>query len=247
LSSYLIQTISIQLLDRRGMNICGPYQFGCLDYYSNYLVEREYAICGCLPACSSISFESEVVLTELNMSSISEDHQKGYQYSRFTFYFKEKQFMASERTELYGTTDFLANCGGILGLCLGVSVISILEVVYFCTVRLCCNLKRNKSVTIFVEELQYFRYKTSRVAKTVRELVVNYSDKTTIQGIKYVADAHLSLLERVWWASTVVASVFCCGSLMNSLINRFDQSPLIISYANEENSVTQVKIGSYNF
>lgn len=43
--------------------------------------------------------------------------------------------MTSKRSELYGMTDFLANCGGIMGLCMGISLLSLVELVYFCSVR----------------------------------------------------------------------------------------------------------------
>lgn len=61
--------------------------------------------------------------------------------SRVSIFFKEAQFLTSRRSELYGTTDFLANCGGLLGLFMGVSILSIVEIAYFCSVRLCTNLR----------------------------------------------------------------------------------------------------------
>lgn len=45
---------------------------------------------------------------------------------------------------MYGKTDFVANCGGLLGLFMGVSVLSIVEALYFCTLRLSCNLRRRR-------------------------------------------------------------------------------------------------------
>lgn len=65
--------------------------------------------------------------------------------SRLSIFFKEKQFITSRRSELYGPTDFLANCGGLLGLFMGVSLLSIVEMVYYCTLRLCCNLRARKN------------------------------------------------------------------------------------------------------
>lgn len=62
--------------------------------------------------------------------------------ARVTIFFKEMQFITSERNELYGSTDFLANCGGLLGLFMGFSFLSSVEIIYFLTVRLWCNLKR---------------------------------------------------------------------------------------------------------
>lgn len=72
------------------------------------------------------------------------------QPARLSIYFKENQFITSRRSELYGSTDFLAAIGGLLGLFMGVSVLSIVEIIYFCTLRLCCNLRsrngrRNKN------------------------------------------------------------------------------------------------------
>lgn len=51
------------------------------------------------------------------------------------------QFLASERNELYGYVDFFSNTGGLLGLFIGVSVTSLIEILYFLTLRLGCNIK----------------------------------------------------------------------------------------------------------
>lgn len=36
-----------------------------------------------------------------------------------------------ERHELYGWVQFIANCGGLLGLFMGFSIVSIIEIVYY--------------------------------------------------------------------------------------------------------------------
>lgn len=50
--------------------------------------------------------------------------------------------MTSQRNELYGQTEFWANCGGILGLFTGFSFISLIEILYFATLRFVCNVKK---------------------------------------------------------------------------------------------------------
>ena len=55
-------------------------------------------------------------------------------------YFNEQHFIMRLRRELYTWTDFLANIGGLMGLCLGISTISILEFIYFFTARLYYNI-----------------------------------------------------------------------------------------------------------
>lgn len=41
-----------------------------------------------------------------------------------------------EKTELYTLADFLANCGGLLGVFCGFSVLSLFEIVFYATLRL---------------------------------------------------------------------------------------------------------------
>ena len=39
--------------------------------------------------------------------------------------------MRNERDELYGELDMISNIGGLLGLCMGFSMLSAVEMVYF--------------------------------------------------------------------------------------------------------------------
>ncbi|KPJ13859.1 Sodium channel protein Nach [Papilio machaon] len=98
--------------------------------------------CRCLPACTSIEYEAETsqadydwkaLYTAFNIT-IGEDilDQK---FARVMIFFKEAQFITSRRSELYGQTDFLANCGGLLGLFMGFSILSVAEILYFLTLR----------------------------------------------------------------------------------------------------------------
>ncbi len=43
-------------------------------------------------------------------------------------YFKNMHFIRQQRGEFYGFVDFFSNVGGLIGLCLGVSAISVVEV-----------------------------------------------------------------------------------------------------------------------
>ena len=60
-------------------------------------------------------------------------------------YFDKLHFIMHQRGELYTFTDFLANIGGLMGLCLGISAMSILEFVYFFTARLYFNIVTPRS------------------------------------------------------------------------------------------------------
>ncbi|KAM3965775.1 pickpocket protein 28 [Aphomia sociella] len=110
--------------------------------------------CKCLPACTSIEYEAETSQADYDWKAIFRAYKldippemNDMMYSRVMVFFKEPQFITSRRSELYGQTDFLANCGGLLGLFMGFSILSMVEILYFFTLRLWCviwNRRRNK-------------------------------------------------------------------------------------------------------
>lgn len=63
------------------------------------------------------------------------------QFASISIFFKENQFIASRRSEQIGLTDFVASCGGLLGLFMGVSILSIVEFIYYFSLRLFCSIR----------------------------------------------------------------------------------------------------------
>lgn len=140
--------------------VCGLLKLKCVEN-----VENEYAIeimtkkannCNCLPACHSISYDAELSMAKYDRHDAiiakypwfknQTKRSKYLKHLRIFISFKDEQFFASRRSELYGKTDFIANCGGIMGLFMGVSLLSIVEMVYFSTLRLGCNLRKRRII-----------------------------------------------------------------------------------------------------
>lgn len=59
--------------------------------------------------------------------------------------FKSKDFIAIIRSETSKVADFVANCGGLLGLFMGISMLSVVELVYFFSLRWCCIMKQERA------------------------------------------------------------------------------------------------------
>uniref|UniRef100_A0A182RXW0 Pickpocket n=1 Tax=Anopheles funestus TaxID=62324 RepID=A0A182RXW0_ANOFN len=98
--------------------------------------------CNCLPACRSVDYDVEITQTLRDIDNylranneLPQDISDKYLITTLAIYFKESYFITSKRSELYGWVDFLANCGGLLGLFMGVSILSLLEIFYFLTIR----------------------------------------------------------------------------------------------------------------
>lgn len=63
--------------------------------------------CNCLPQCESLKYEFELVKTNFK-SHLSENKR----VASLKVFFKDNEFVPLKRFQLYGTVDFLANCGG---------------------------------------------------------------------------------------------------------------------------------------
>ncbi|KAG5867982.1 Pickpocket protein 28, partial [Gonioctena quinquepunctata] len=147
----------------KSTKICGSGSQECMLDARTELLEREVALglsnfdqersdipidCDCLPACTSLTYNAEYSQGKFEWENLFQAFRvnfsefPGVQMTRLSIFFKEQQFITSERNELYGQTDFLANCGGILGLFTGFSFLSIVEIFYFLSLRLMCNVNR---------------------------------------------------------------------------------------------------------
>jgi len=98
--------------------------------YLNDLVEQSK--CLCLDQCNSIDYNIEIIDTKIADRDTLE----------MSFRFKDNEFIPLIRKHQYKLVDFLSQCGGLMGLFAGVSALSIIELLYFMTLRVCSNLIR---------------------------------------------------------------------------------------------------------
>ncbi|CAB3239600.1 unnamed protein product [Arctia plantaginis] len=135
--------------------ICTELSQGCMNLARDKMVEIEATdpnrTCRCLPSCNSVDYEAEILKTDYNLKDLLQvvynvrnlTVDDDTQYSKLEMYFKRSRFVSMHRSELFGLTDFLANIGGLLGLFLGFSFLSLVELFYFLTLRLWCTLKKD--------------------------------------------------------------------------------------------------------
>ncbi|CAG9863466.1 unnamed protein product [Phyllotreta striolata] len=105
--------------------------------------------CECLPLCSDLTYNVETSQSKWNwLESFPKRNSSAVlmkmlaaRRSKLILYMKPSDFIFSERNELYGPLDFLANFGGLLGLFTGFSMLSVMEALYFFTLRMFCNVR----------------------------------------------------------------------------------------------------------
>ncbi|KAL1377438.1 hypothetical protein pipiens_004178 [Culex pipiens pipiens] len=121
------------------------------------------SFCNCMSACSSIQYQSEITQSsydymesiDLRIRPLFGNHSNfttSIRMSKVSIHFKEAEFLSMRRGELFGLTDFIANCGGVLGLCLGVSFVSLVELLYYCVARPLQLLKTVRNNVIVVKD-----------------------------------------------------------------------------------------------
>lgn len=161
--------------------ICGLQEFDCgreaeielfEDMNYNLLSDDEHSRkrekCHCKPACTSINYYTEMSQVEFDFKKVVKPKSYGGQsmldhedlvISYVAIYFKQKDFLNMKREELYGWRDFIANIGGLMGLFMGVSVISLAEIIYHLTLRFAVNLRINKKKSRVVRSIHVEAFK----------------------------------------------------------------------------------------
>uniref|UniRef100_T1GE13 Uncharacterized protein n=1 Tax=Megaselia scalaris TaxID=36166 RepID=T1GE13_MEGSC len=109
-----------------GGNLMECYQKAEIELSEDYSQELS---CKCLPSCTTISYDIETSQTKYYKYPNYLVKEKDFlnktifspiDVSSLHISFKEKDFIALRRSELYGFSDFFANIGGLFGLFLGI-------------------------------------------------------------------------------------------------------------------------------
>ncbi|XP_037044653.1 sodium channel protein Nach-like [Bradysia coprophila] len=129
--------------------------------------------CSCLPSCSEHRYEVQTILSrrypedKLNSTTINQKLVDLHEATTLSVHFKDLTCIKYRR-DMYMTWDgLLAAFGGIFGLCLGGSVLSLVEMVYYFTLRLF-----NRVVAIIQKDQP-----PTRQVSPVKKHKPNYSEK----------------------------------------------------------------------
>ncbi|XP_075167592.1 pickpocket protein 28-like [Haematobia irritans] len=143
----------------KDMPVCGEDKLYCYKKAYSQLLMKQFNDgqvpdepvddCNCMPGCTSLEYDIEIsegyfdlvnTFKAFDIVSDDNDFRSNHKMSKLLIYFKENQFITSKRSELYGITELLANFGGVFGLFMGISILSIVELIYHFTLRLWSNI-----------------------------------------------------------------------------------------------------------
>ena len=134
-----------------GSIICNRKKASCYEkvLYDIAHSETNYSCNYCLPACFEINYDREISSSKLGTGFITSEtipsRDVNYIHNNLAIihiFFNDNAYGGFTKSELIGFTEFLSNTGGLLGLFMGFSVISLIEIIYFLSLRPYCARKR---------------------------------------------------------------------------------------------------------
>ncbi|XP_068083962.1 pickpocket protein 28 [Anabrus simplex] len=137
---YTQENCEIECFNNYTVEMCGCARFHMTHKY-NYDT-KHHSKCSCLPACTELRYDVETTQAAYLWGKIRKDMENAT-YGTLTIFLRDMQIITRRRSELYGPSDFVANCGGLLGLFMGFSILSLVEIIYFLTLRLWLKIHRN--------------------------------------------------------------------------------------------------------
>ncbi|XP_049879674.1 pickpocket protein 28-like [Pectinophora gossypiella] len=150
----LCECVLYYMPKNRTTRVCGKADAKCYSsVWKNTSLAQDRLCEDCMPSCSELSYTeriSSAALSERLVEQLAKqlNHRTADYFKKnmlvVHFYFEDGKFQRFTKGEIFGLTEFLSNTGGLLGLCMGFSVMSAVELLYFCTLRALCLASRRR-------------------------------------------------------------------------------------------------------
>jgi hypothetical protein len=175
--------------------------------------------------------------------------------SQVLIFFKNPEFFPMIRQQQLTALDFISYCGGSLGLFLGFSVLSAVELVYFFTLRLIFKRVRSNKVECSSNQI---------VPKTNKNYLWEFVSSSSVHGCNQILlkrrhflerSVQIDLLEigllraecfRVLWMILVAVALFFCSSVTLEIFTKYKTSTIMIKYEDKSKSMETVCSITFN-
>jgi Amiloride-sensitive sodium channel len=140
-----------------------------------------------------------------------------YKNDKFNPFILRRQF-----TEL----DFFSYTGGALGLFLGFSVLSFIEIIYYLTIRICFEKYRLRRVGVQgLTEVSRSNY------------VQDYFASSSIHGMNHVIFKRRHFIERAFWFLLVCTSLIYCVISTINIHQNYSNAPIVTTFEDKPVSI----------
>jgi hypothetical protein len=151
--------------------------------------------------------------------------------------FKVYEFFPLILQQQLSMLDFVSYCGGSLGLLLGFSLISAIEIVYYFSLRILFDKRNRVGVTPAEEQ--------STVQNKQRNFLVETIGSLSIHGCSQTVMDKRHWIEKIFWMIVVVATLTICSKPTYTLYLNYQNSPVILKYEDVLSSHEMVIVLTY--
>ncbi|XP_065365443.1 pickpocket protein 28-like [Calliphora vicina] len=152
----------------------------------------------CLPSCYELNFEVDSFSTKLSHNGFDISNTLVMNMSHLYveeniavvhMYFKENSFRSNMQTEFVGISDFLSSIGGLMGLFLGFSFVSIAELIYYAIIRPYRSISKFTQTKDIYETLENGTQSRSAIpTKTLNRSVKKRYNNNVFPSVKIHSD-----------------------------------------------------------
>jgi hypothetical protein len=153
-------------------------------------------------------------------------------------FFKSQDFFSFVLQQQLTKLDFVSYCGGSLGLFLGFSAVSAIEIVYYFTLKIIC-VKKQERKTSSVEH-------DNEPVKN-RNYLSNFLANSSVHGCNQVTMEKRYGIERIIWVVFVALMIYYCASVVQNFIDKYKDAPVMMKYENSLESLKEIPFPAITF
>lgn len=159
--------------------------------------------------------------------------------SEITLDYNSFFFFPMEKVYPFTFSEYLAYVGGIMGLLAGVSVLSLIEIVFHLL------MSSTKKASVYLRSTRVLPMTPKRSVEQARtrnikadenhilyqfsKYVADFMKKSDVHGLNYTIDKNQSMFGRVLWTIIIIGSVVSCYVLVKYSYDHSEKNPVIIS------------------
>lgn len=144
------------------VRVCQVSDEPCFEYvYAQLeLNMASRAECSCLPSCTTLEYNMDTLYYRI-LSVLQKNATMEWYTTRLRFFAKSSTTTPIIKKELISDLQLIASIGGILSLFLGISLISIIEIIYYCLINSikiyyqCRTIHQTDAIILDVDEPFY--------------------------------------------------------------------------------------------
>lgn len=192
---------------------CGYAKMVCVE---NALIHTNIERCDCFPACTEIYYTAK--------SSMTYFPHKTYKGS-IRQVSSEFQFTKKIRYEWITKTEIIANIGGVFGVLVGFSMISLFEIIYFGFIY------KFKEITIRDFRLKkFFKHKKlSTFQRSMANEINRIANRTEMFMFKNILRSKISWMHRSLWILVTIGLIYWSFIFVNAIWLKSFADPIIVS------------------